>query len=163
MTKELEAFDPELAAKRRVVVANKVDAARDRLAAVRERVPDFLPISAVTGEGVEALLETLDDLVAKTRAEAPAAVGYVRHVVREEPVTVEREDSAWRVRGTRAERAVAITNMDNDEAVRRLQRKLIAIGVERALEQAGAKAGDEVRIGAESFDFEPEEGGHEAP
>jgi len=70
---------------------------------------------------------------------------------------VQREDSAWRVRGRLPERAVATTDMDNDEAVARLQRKLISMGVERALTTAGATTGDEVRIGAVAFDFEPEE------
>ena len=41
--------------------------------------------------------------------------------------------------GRRAERAVATTEMDNDEAVTRLQRHLISIGVERALADAGSR------------------------
>jgi Obg family GTPase CgtA-like protein len=45
--------------------------------------------------------------------------------------------------------------MDNEEAVVRLQRRLISMGVERLLSGAGASAGDEVRIGAIAFDFEP--------
>jgi GTP-binding protein len=48
--------------------------------------------------------------------------------------------------------------MDNEEAVTRLQRHLISIGVERVLAEAGAVAGDEVRIGAITFDFQPSEG-----
>jgi GTP-binding protein len=76
--------------------------------------------------------------------------------VRGEPLRVEREDRAWRVRGRQAERAVATTNMDNADAVARLQRGLIAMGVEAQLEKAGARWGDEVRIGGQSFDFEPE-------
>jgi GTP-binding protein len=83
-------------------------------------------------------------------------VGYVRHTVREEPITVRREDGAWRVSGRRAERAVAITDLENEEAVARMQRRLIAMGVERALEEAGARVGDEVRIGEATFDFIPE-------
>jgi GTP-binding protein len=51
---------------------------------------------------------------------------------------------------------VATTDLDNEEAVGRLQRRLIAMGVERALTTAGARAGDEVRIGDATFDFEPE-------
>jgi GTPase len=50
-----------------------------------------------------------------------------------------------------------MTDMENDEAVGRLQRQLVSMGVERALQRAGAKAGDEVRIGTMSFDYEPEE------
>jgi GTP-binding protein len=51
--------------------------------------------------------------------------------------------------------------MDNEEAVLRLQRRLISIGVERALQEEGAKPGDEVRIGTIAFDFQP--GGGQVP
>ncbi len=154
---ELAAFDPQLAARPRVVVAAKVDAGRDRLADVRARLPEVLPVSAVTGEGIESFLSRLAGEVRAARAQAPRAVGYVRHVVKGEPITVERENGAWRVRGKRAERAVGATDMDNDEAVARLQQQLISLGVERALQRAGALAGDEVRIADATFDFEPED------
>jgi GTP-binding protein len=153
---ELEAFDPDLARRPSIVVAAKVDAARDRLDHVLARVPDALPISSVSGEGIDELVERMAAGVRRARSEAPAPVGYVRHVVRDEPLRIRREGDAWRVSGRRAERAVATTDMDNDEAVARLQRRLIAMGVERLLEDAGARRGDEVRIGETEFDFEPE-------
>jgi GTP-binding protein len=153
---ELAAFDPELAARRALVVAAKVDAGRDKLASVLKRVPGALPISAVTGEGIDQLVGDLAAEVTAVRARAPKAVGYVRHVVREDPIQVERQDGAWRVRGKGPERAVAMTDLDSDEAVERLQRRLIDMGVERLLEEAGAHPGDEVRIGEAAFHFEPE-------
>lgn len=154
---ELEKFDPELAARPSLVVATKLDVGRERIAEVEERVPDVLGISAVTGEGLPELVHALRDRVAEVRKTMPEPVGYVRHVYREEPLKVEREDSAWRVTGRGAERAVAMTDLDNKEAVARLQRRLISMGVERQLTQAGASRGDEVRIGDAAFDFEPEE------
>ncbi|MFN2595189.1 MAG: Obg family GTPase CgtA, partial [Actinomycetota bacterium] len=66
------------------------------------------------------------------------------------------EGDAWRVTGLRAERAVATTDIDNEEALARLQRRLISMGVERLLSAAGARRGEEVRIGDNAFDFEPE-------
>ncbi|MFN2488889.1 MAG: GTPase ObgE [Actinomycetota bacterium] len=156
---ELEGFDPALAARPSMIAVNKVDAHRERLSLVAERIPDAAAISAVTGEGVDELIGLLFDKVAGAHAEVPEPVGYVRHVVREDPIRVRRDrDGAWRVRGRRAEVAVAVTDMDNEEAVERLQRRLLAMGVERALGEAGARAGDEVRIGETSFDFEPEPG-----
>ena len=155
---ELEAFDPELARRPSILVATKIDAGRDAWEHLEARHPEALPISAVTGENLEVLLARLRDAVERARTEAPPAVGYVRHVTRDEPIEVAREDSAWRVTARRAELAVAATNMENEEAVARLQRKLVALGVERALAAAGAKEGDEVRIGPVAFDFIPEPG-----
>jgi GTP-binding protein len=154
---ELEAFDPELASRPFVVVATKTDAGTDKLADVRKRVPDVLPISSVSGDGIEPLLGRLRSAVREARAAAPPAVGYVRHVVREEPMKVAREDKAWRVTGRLAERAVVTTDMENEEAVERLGRRLISMGVEKELKLAGAQAGDEVRIGDVAFNFEPED------
>ena len=159
LRRELTEFDQDLAARPSLIVASKVDAGRDRFPQVLEAWPDALPISAVTGEGIDELVGRLAVSVTKARAERPAPVGYVRHVVADDPIRVEREDGAWRVRGRRAERAVDTTDLDNDEAVARLQERLIKMGVERMLEEAGAREGDEVRIGKEAFDFEPESGG----
>jgi GTPase len=124
---------------------------------VLEANPDALPISAVTGENVAELVRRLSARVREARAAAPRPTGYLRHVVRaEEPTRVEREDGAWRVTGSRPERVVAMTDLDNEEAVARLGRRLIAMGVEDALATAGARRGDEVRIGSAVFEFEPE-------
>ncbi|HEX2050333.1 MAG TPA: GTPase ObgE [Actinomycetota bacterium] len=153
---ELAAFDPALAARPALVVATKIDAARDRLDAVLAAAPDALAVSAVTGEGIPELLRRLRDEVARARAAADHTPGYVRHVVRDDPLVVEREGPAWRVRGRRAERAVATTDMANDEAVARLGRRLAAMGVERLLDAAGAREGDDVRIGDVEFDYRPE-------
>ena len=153
---ELESFDEDLVRRPFVVVASKIDAGRDRLADIAQAFPDVLPISAVTGEGIDELVRTLGRLVADTREAAPARSGYVRTIVRPDKTTVEKEDGAWRVRGERVERSVAMTDLDNEEAVTRLQKQLISMGVERLLGELGARRGDEVRIGDTAFDFEPE-------
>ncbi|MDQ3962778.1 MAG: GTPase ObgE [Actinomycetota bacterium] len=158
LEKELAAFDPSLAARPRVVVGTKADVAAGAFAEVKARYPEAHLISAVTGEGIDVLLAVLGDAVRVARASTPRAEGYVRHVVREEPIHVVRESGAWRVRGRRAEAAVERTDMDSEEAVTRLQRRLISFGVERQLSQQGAKRGDEVRIGEIAFTFEPETG-----
>ena len=159
LRRELELFDPELTRRPFLVVASKVDAGRDRLAEVQERHQETIPLSSVNGEGVDELLRRASELVGATREAAPARAGYVRTIVRPETITVQREDGGWRVTGRPAERAVAMTDLDNDEAVARLQKSLIAMGVERMLQDAGAGRGDEVRIGEAAFDFEPESGG----
>ena len=156
LRRELAAFDPELAERPSIVVASKVDVAGERLAEVEAAVPGILPVSAVTGENIDMLVRELAGAVQMARAAAPPAIGYVRHIVKEDPIEVAREGAAWRVTGKRAVRAVETTDMENEEAVERLQRRLISMGVERKLEEAGATRGDVVHIGAAAFDFEPE-------
>jgi len=156
LTRELAAFDPELAQRPSLIVATKADVASDRFADVQERHPDALLVSSVSGEGIDVLIARLASAVLDARASRPPAIGYVRHVVRDDPVVIEREGDAWRVSGRRAENEVAATNMDSEEAVERLQRRLIAFGIERQLAESGARAGDEVRIGDMAFEFHPE-------
>lgn len=150
---EIEAFDPGLLALPNIVVANKIDVTREGIEELGEGVH---PISAVSGEGVDVLVSILGQEVEKARAERPQSTGYIRHVIKPDKIVVERENDGWRVRGAPAERAVAMTDLDNEEAVVRLQRRLIALGVESALTSAGARPGDEVKIGNSAFEFIPE-------
>ncbi|MBO0840321.1 MAG: Obg family GTPase CgtA, partial [Sciscionella sp.] len=72
--------------------------------------------------------------------------------------TVERSpdvDGGFVVRGARPERWVRQTNFGNDEAVGYLADRLARLGVEDALADAGAVAGDGVTIGDVTFDWEP--------
>src|SRR6202042_743082 len=72
ITEELKSFDPALAAKPTILVAAKVDVANPeklkKLAAMakRRKLP-FYQISAVTGEGVEALKYAIAEMVAVHR------------------------------------------------------------------------------------------------
>jgi GTP-binding protein len=156
LRQELVSFDAELSARPSLVVANKVDIARARLQPVLSKNSDAIPVCALTGEGLDEVVPRVSDLVRKARAEAPARAGYVRFVTPADEIAVARENSGWRVSGRRPERAVAVTDMDNPEAVSRLQNQLISMGVERSLDQAGARAGDEVRIGDIAFEYQPE-------
>jgi GTP-binding protein len=86
ITDELRSFDPALASKPTILVATKADVANpDKLKkltamAKRRKLPIF-PISAVTGEGIEALKFAIADMVAthrpleiETAAPAPAKI-----------------------------------------------------------------------------------------
>jgi GTP-binding protein len=76
---ELAAFSPQVAAKPQLVIANKIDAVADAAQVkrlerhVRKRGLPFFRISAVTGEGVDALLEAMWREIAAVRALPPLA------------------------------------------------------------------------------------------
>ncbi len=54
------------------------------------------------------------------------------------------------------ERLVARYDLDNEEALAHLERRLRGIGVLRALEAEGFEAGDEVEIAGVLFDLDPD-------
>lgn len=159
---ELRRFREELLERRDVVALNKLDAvdstrAQRALADLREleRIEAF-PISAKEGTGLESLVLLLAEEVEKARTEAKRSDGFeLFRTVPDERISVRRENSAWRIKGRRIERWVAMTDMNNSEAVSYLQGRLERAGVEAALGEAGAKMGDEVRIGDVSFEWWP--------
>ena len=155
---ELARFNPALATKPQLMAINKMDipevaARRAELAGALADLPwPVFTISAATGEGVQDLLWRAHALLRELRvAEAAAAVEAVERVFRPAPArrapVVTREDGAWRVSSPQAERAAVMTDLANPDALRYLHRQLARLGVATALERAGAKAGDVVRIG----------------
>lgn len=70
--------------------------------------------------------------------------------------TVRRENESFVVEGRGLERIVSMTDLDNDEAVRWLQRGLFRMGVEDALKHAGAVNGSPVVIRGFEFEFQDE-------
>ena len=157
----------------RVVVLNKIDVpeARELAELVRpillERGLPVFEVSTASHEGLRALEFALAERVEAGRAAAPAPeptrVVLRPRAVDETGFTVTRREAAgtvwFAVRGSKPERWVRQTDFSNDEAVGYLADRLARLGVEDALYEAGAVAGDEVRIGPESnavvFDWEP--------
>ncbi|HUF94596.1 MAG TPA: Obg family GTPase CgtA [Acidimicrobiia bacterium] len=74
--------------------------------------------------------------------------------VRWEPTfTIFREEDAWRVSGRSAERAVAFADLTVLEAADMAAKRLTRLGVDDALQKAGAVEGDEVGIGDLAFEL----------
>jgi len=60
----------------------------------------------------------------------------------------------FEVTGRGVERMVIMTEWNNEEAIAFLQKRLVKAGVEKALAEAGALDGDEIRIAGKAFTFE---------
>ena len=65
-------------------------------------------------------------------------------------------EGSFRVSGAGIERLVARYDLDNDDALAHLERRLRGIGVIRALEAKGFEPGDDVEIAGVAFDLDPE-------
>jgi GTPase len=145
---ELERYKPELLDRPRITLGTKADAA-------------FLPwdgerISAVTGEGVRPLVGRLAELVEQARAAEPVAESFVVHEPLAEGFHIERDPIGdFRVVGRPAERAVALSDITTPDAQDYLRHRLQKLGVDRALERAGAREGDTVHIGDMEFEYQP--------
>jgi len=152
---ELALFSPELAAKPQVVVLNKMDLPQAQEiwpiveAAMREQHLPVFAISAVTGQGTRELLYAVLEMLEATPVEvlSPVEAKVFRPVEEEDAFELVKEGDHFHVRGRRVERAAAMTDWNNREAIARFQRILKAIGVLEALQQAGVQPGDTVFVG----------------
>lgn len=142
---EMERYLPELAHRPQLVVVSKGDLPEAGRA--KEIVPEAMVISAVSGEGLERFLHATADLVDLAHKAAPDRPGFVLHRPAVSDLKISREGRGWRVDGTAAQRAVAFADLTNPDAARIAAQRLARMGVDEALAEAGARPGDEVRIG----------------
>ena len=150
---EVEAYDPELAARPYVVVGTKADLVDDPTRAEVSLGPVALVVSAVTGDGVKALSARLESLVESTPDDDRRPLVVLRPA--RAPFVVRREGERFRVVGRSVERWVAETDFEDAGKVATLQKRLIREGVERQLAASGAEPGDEIVIGDRAFEFIP--------
>lgn len=150
---ELAAYRPELVDRPRLVVGSRADiATADTLAAF-----DGPTVSAVTGDGLSTLVGDMARLVSQARAAEPEPERFVVHRPLPQGITIERLDSgAFVVHGRAAERAVALSDLTNLEALAYVQERLRKLGVDKALAKAGAVEGSLVQVGTFAFEFVPD-------
>ena len=154
---ELTLYDAPLAKKPQIVAVNKID-----LPQVRERLieikADFkaagipvLLISASEGEGVKSLTTEAAKLLSKLGAAAEAGKVIHKTVFHPQPkgadVSVHKEGDVFVVVSPELERLTGRGSGSDPEVQRQLQRQMGRLGISRALETAGVKAGDKVRCG----------------
>lgn len=162
LNRELALYREGLAERRQLVALNKMDLlpppeTLDRIeASLREQGYEVFRISALSGAGVTRIMGRAAQVLAEEaepRAEhIPAESEPVEKPKR--PLHVERLDSGrYAVTGDDVERAVVMTDLANEDAVRYLHRRLERIGVIRRLRALGATDGDKVTIGAIELDF----------
>jgi GTP-binding protein len=147
---ELGRYRPELLERPRLVVGSKADRP-DAAAWAGPR------ISAVIGDGLPELVGRAMDLVRAARTAEPVAGEPVVHRPAPEGVAVERAGQGFVVRGRPAERAVAVNDLTNPQALEYVQGRLRRLGVDRALARAGAREGDLVTVGAFTFEYQPDQ------
>ncbi|MGZ8578353.1 MAG: GTPase ObgE [Actinomycetota bacterium] len=157
---ELKAYDPELAARPAVVVGSKADLVDDAVAAAGALDTGALPVSAMTGEGVDALLDRLGLLAREATDAQPARTSYVVLRPGRARFTVERDAAGrFQLKGRSVERWVMETDLDDDRQVALLQQRLRKEGITQHLTKLGARRGDEIEIHGRVFEWVPDEEG----
>ncbi len=175
--RELALHDPRLAALPRILALSKSDlvdpeVARRTVKAWRARLHGAVPVlltSAATRQGLDELVSLLLRRVPLREPAAPGKLAAGRpaggealaehRVFRPRSVRSYTVESAgpgrWTVTGSAVERLVARYDLENEDALAHLERRLRGIGVIAALQEAGFQPGDEVELAGVAFDLDP--------
>ena len=162
---ELARYSEKIARRTQILVANKIDlpSAAEHLPRLRELAEreglEFFEISAATRAGVQELIDRvaawLDTYVPEPETEEEDVVVYDQNADDDEKVTISRNDAGdFIVAGKALEKLVAMTNFNNDEAVRRFQYIWRLKGLDEKLRARGIKEGMTVHIGDMAFDYQ---------
>lgn len=167
INKELFAYNKGLENKPQVIAANKLDVlyGEEKDIAMEllktELEPEgmkIFPISAATGEGIDALLYYVHDML-KNIPEEPIVFEKEFFLdsleVATEPYFIEydEEDEVYVVEGPRIEKMLGYTNIDSEKGFEFFQKFLKTNGILDELEALGIKDGDTVRMYGLEFDY----------
>lgn len=166
INKELEAYNPEIAARPQIIAANKIDCIFGDEDPVKRLKDEFepkgirvYPISAVSGKGIKELLYGIRELLDSCPDEKitfeqeffPEDVLITENL----PYTVERDKDdphIFVVEGPKIEKMLGYTNLDSEKGFAFFQKFLKDGGILDEMEKAGIQEGDTVRM--YGFDFE---------
>ena len=167
---ELLTYDKNLKDRKEIIVATQMDisGASEKLKQFKKdlktekiQAPVYA-ISSVTHEGIEQLMQhtaTVVEQVEKERAlqktePVQEVKEYKYQASQKNDFTITKlEDHVFEIKGENLERLVERTNLDYQDGVMRLARKLKNLGVDDALRKKGAVDGDDVIIGSFNFEF----------
>ena len=162
INKELEEFNEKLLKKPMIIIANKMDleSGRKNLEEFKKKVTDkkIFEVSGATGEGLRNVVNYLGEILQQLPEEELYDEDKIEsHVLykfkKEEKYNITREDDVWVISGKEIEKLFKMTKFSSDEAVYRFARKLTKMGIDKKLEEMGAKEGDQVRILDFYFDY----------
>ena len=163
INRELFQYSEKLSKRKQIIAANKMDLTGaeenlERLQATLGNHYEIFPVSAATGFGLDALVLKAGTLLKEignepSPEELPEERVLIRPKERERFVITREAGGVFSVSGKEVEKHIAMTDMENEDALRRLQRIFVVMGLEEALREKGIQQGDTVRIGMVEFEF----------
>lgn len=156
---ELKKYNNKLSEKPRIIAANKMDLpqSKEHLQRFKEYFSDedleIYPVSGATNMGVKELIYAIASKLEKLPREYKTVETKGKHYTfkNTKDFKIRRKNHIYYLEGKYIERLVAMTDLNNESAVKRLQRTFKRIGLEDALKREGIKQGDTVVIGENEF------------
>jgi len=161
INEELYRYNPEMAARPQIIVANKcdvglMDGTREKLEEyAREKEMEIVFISAATRAGVDELLHKTSKILLTLPEQTRYESEYVEEEVVEESrdFTAHFEGGMWIVEAPWIERLVSNVNFEDRESLSYFHKVLKKAKVFEKLEEMGVQDGDAVSIYGFDFDY----------
>lgn len=159
---ELGKYNKSLLDRPQIIAGNKIDSAVDTDAVtdfcsrMEKRGYEVYPVSAVTGQGLDDLLNKVAQLVKElpdTEITEITEDVKLYKAVAEKPFKIIKVEDYYVVEGDSTDRLVASVDLDNFESLAYFQRTLRSTGVIDALKEAGIEENDTVVIRDFEFNF----------
>lgn len=160
---EIKLYNPALAEKQQIVVANKTDIITDDQIyssfcdEIEKRGYKLFKISAATKAGVNDLMlyvsSILDSIPVPVLYEENNDEETVISFEEEEPFTIRRDNDTFIVEGQWLKRLINSTNFEDNESLQYFQNALRKKGVIKALIEKGAGEGDLIQIYELEFEY----------
>ncbi len=167
VNKELKSFSKELAKKTMIIALNKIDlpTADKLVTAFKKKIKGkkykVYSISAITGEGITALL---DEIIYQLSKIPDVCSARIKNKIEQKEYIFEPEfkiekigNRTFLVKGKKIEDIVVMMNFEQKDALTYFQQRLKKFGVERELRRHGIKDGDIVKICDYEFEYKSEE------
>lgn len=159
INEELKKYSEKLSKKPQLIALNKIDLVED--VATIDRVRSYFEengyevftINALTGEGLSDLVHRAWYYVENYVPEPDATDDVVMYEAKPDVdfVITRGDDAAFIITGARIEKLVAMTNLDDEQSLRRFQKIWKYMELDKKLQEKGCKDGDEVVIGDQRF------------
>lgn len=156
---ELKKYSEKLSKKKQLIALNKIDLIQDpkQLDELKTYFTDLgyevFPVNALSGEGLPALIERACYYVQNYVPAPEAKDDVVLYEAKKDVdfVISRGDDASYIITGPRIEKLVAMTNLDDEQSLRRFQKIWTYMGLDEKLKERGCKDGDEVVIGDQRF------------
>ena len=126
---------------------------------LQEKGNRVLAISAVTGQGLKELLETTWGLLTEIKNEISKKEKTTIEEVFYRPKSrfeIKKSKGVFRVNGAEIKKWVAMTNLDNRDALERFDHILKRMGVMRELKKLGLQNGDTIFFDEQEMSYDSE-------
>ncbi len=171
LRKELKLYNIEVYKKDYIIVINKIDLLTDRgileksLASLSKTSSKVIPVSAITGEGINALVTCLSGKVRENRvnlsAEGSAGKDKKKKKIYGLPageeegrkIIIKKGPEGFVIRNRELERMVAMTDIENEEALGYLKQRFKKMKIGEKLASLGIEEGSTVIIGNLVFEL----------